>query len=63
MNLFTLFATFLVLLVPFAAGLTLYRGGGRWQLLGATLMGVPAALFAALLLFLLLAAAWPFSGW
>ena len=63
MNLFTLVATFLVLLVPFAAGLTLYRGGGQRKLMGATLMGVPVALFVALILFLLFAAAWPFSGW
>jgi len=63
MNLFTLIATFMVLLVPFSAGLTLYRGGGRWRGVGATLMGVPAGLYAALLLFLLVAGAWPFSGW
>ena len=31
MNLFELIATVLVLLVPFAVGPTLYRGGGRWK--------------------------------
>lgn len=60
--LFNLIATFLVLLVPFSVGLTLYRGGGRWKGVGATLMGVPVALVVLLLLFLLFAAAWPFPG-
>lgn len=63
MNLFELVATFLVLLVPFAVGLTLYRGGGRWKLVGATLVGVPVALYVLLLLFLLMAGAWPFCCW
>lgn len=46
---------FLVLLVPFVTGLTLYRGGGRWKGLGATLMGVPVTNFVLLFLWLVLA--------
>ena len=45
----------MLLLIPFVAGLTLYRRQDEWRLLGKTLMGVPMAIVVLLALFLLIA--------
>lgn len=55
--LFNLIVLFLVLLVPFVAGLTLYRGGGQWKGLGATLIGVPVTMYVLPLLYMFFAGA------
>ena len=54
---------FLVLLIPFSVGFTLYRGAGRWKLVGTTLMVVPVAIYALFLLYLSWVAVWPFCCW
>ncbi|MYC39176.1 MAG: hypothetical protein F4X66_20040 [Chloroflexi bacterium] len=54
---------FLVLLIPFAVGFTLYSRTERWKLVGKTLMAVPVAMYLLFLLYLSFAGVWPFCCW